>query len=209
MGSAASDRVIRLPQIKTDGRVSLEKALYRRRSVRRYRKARLNLSEISQLLWAAQGITNPRGLRTAPSAGALYPLDIYLMAGSVDDLPIGIYKYLIRSHEMLMTAAKDHRGALMRAGLGQRSLKLASVVLVICAVYERMTIKYGQRGVRYVHMEVGHAAQNVCLQAVALDLNAVVIGAFHDSEVKKLVSTAEEEHPLYLIPVGRPAGLAG
>jgi SagB-type dehydrogenase family enzyme len=204
MGSAASDMVISLPEIKTDGRISLEKTLYRRRSVRRYRDTMLNLSAISQLLWAAQGITNPRGLRTTPSAGALYPLEIYLMAGSVDGLQIGIYKYHFRSQELLMTAAKDSRSELMRAGLGQRSLKSAPMVLIVCAVYERVTIKYGERGVRYVHMEVGHAAQNVCLQAVALDLNTVVIGAFHDSEVKKVVGTAEDEHPLYLIPVGRP-----
>jgi SagB-type dehydrogenase family enzyme len=204
MGSAASDMVISLPEIKTDGRISLEKTLYRRRSVRRYRDTMLNLSAISQLLWAAQGITNPRGLRTTPSAGALYPLEIYLMAGSVDGLQIGIYKYHFRSQELLMTAAKDPRSELMRAGLGQRSLKSAPMVLIVCAVYERVTIKYGERGVRYVHMEVGHAAQNVCLQAVALDLNTVVIGAFHDSEVKKVVGTAEDEHPLYLIPVGRP-----
>jgi SagB-type dehydrogenase family enzyme len=204
MGRATSDMVISLPEINTDGRISLEKAVYRRRSVRRYGGATLKLAEISQLLWAAQGITNPRGLRTTPSAGALYPLEIYLIAGKVDELHTGIYKYLIRTHELLLTAEVNSKSALMRAGLGQRSLKSAPVVLIVCAVYERMTIKYGERGVRYVHMEVGHAAQNVCLQAVALDLSTVVIGAFHDSEVKKLVGTPEDEHPLYLIPVGRP-----
>lgn len=204
MGSAASGMVIKLPDIKTDGRISLEKALHNRRSVRRYGDLALNLSEISQLLWAAQGITDPRGLRTTPSAGALYPLEIYLVAGKVDELQTGIYKYLIRAHELLMTAAKDRRSALMRAGLGQRSLKSAPVVLIVCAVYERVTIKYGERGVRYVHMEAGHAAQNICLQAVALNLGTVVIGAFHDSEVGKLVGAAKDEHPLYLLPVGWP-----
>ena len=203
MGSATSDMVISLPEIKTDSRISLEKALYNRRSVRRYGDATLSLSEISQLLWAAQGITNARGLRTTPSAGALYPLEIYLIADKVEELNTGIYKYLIRNHELLLTAQTHSKSALMRAGLGQRSLKSAPAVLIVCAVYERMTIKYGERGIRYVHMEVGHAAQNVCLQAVALDLSTVVIGAFHDSEVKKLVGTAEDEHPLYLIPVGR------
>jgi len=204
MGSATSDRVISLPEIKTDGRISLEKALHHRRSVRRYHDTALNLSVISQLLWAAQGITNPRGLRTTPSAGALYPLEIYLIAGKVDELPTGIYKYLIQDHELLMTAAVNGRSALTRAGLGQRSLKSAPAVLIVCAVYERVTIKYGERGIRYIHMEAGHAAQNIGLQAVALGLSTVVIGAFHDSEVKRVVGTAEDEHPLYLIPVGRP-----
>jgi SagB-type dehydrogenase family enzyme len=204
MSTAASNSVISLPEIKTEGRISLEKILHKRRSVRRYGDLSLDLSEISQLLWAAQGITDPRGLRTTPSAGALYPLEIYLAAGKVDDLRTGIHKYLIRSHELLETAAVNSRSALMRAALGQRSLKSAPAVLIVCAVYERMTIKYGERGIRYVHMEAGHAAQNIGLQAVALGLSTVVIGAFHDTEVKKVVATAEDEQPLYLIPVGRP-----
>lgn len=194
--------IIKLPEPKYDGSISLEKAILERRSVRDYKKDPLTLPEISQILWAAQGITGA-GYRTAPSAGALYPLEIYIVAGKVDLLPAGIYKYGPRKHELYSVAKGDGRTDLCNAALGQLSIKRAAAVLVISAVYERTSAKYGDRGIRYVHMEAGHAAQNISLQAVALGLGTVVIGAFRDDEVKKVVRMPDDERPLYILPVGK------
>jgi SagB-type dehydrogenase family enzyme len=194
---------IKLPGPRHDSDTSIEEALLKRRSIRGYKNAPLYRSEISQLLWAAQGLTDPRGLRTAPSAGALYPLELSIVVGDVTDLQSGIYRYRPRTHELEKIEEGDKRGELCSAALGQSSVRNAAVVLVVSAVYERTTVKYGDRGIRYAHMEAGHAAQNVCLQAVALDLGTVVIGAFHDNEVKRIMTMADREHPLYIIPVGR------
>ncbi len=198
-----SPEIIKLPEPQYDSKVSIEKTLLKRRSVRNYLKVPLTLNEISQLLWAAQGMTSPSGYRTAPSAGALYPLEVYVVAGSVENLPIGIYKYKSSEHEIIKTGAGDLRAKLCQAALSQSSINNAPVVLVFCAVYKRTTKKYGERGIRYVHIEVGHAAQNVCLQAVALDLGALVIGAFQDNEVKQVMNIAADEHPLYILPIGK------
>jgi SagB-type dehydrogenase family enzyme len=192
-----------LPKPKHDGTVSVEHALQNRRSVRRYKNESLTLSEISQLLWAAQGITTPRGFRTAPSAGALFPLELYVAAGNVSDLPAGIYKYNYREHTLAQSVSSDKRNALSQAALNQRSIASAPAVFLICAVYERVTRKYGQRGIQYAFMEIGHAAQNVCLQAVALGMGTVVIGAFRDDEVKKIAHLSEDEQATYIIAVGK------
>lgn len=194
---------IKLPEPKYDSNTSVEQALLKRRSVREYKDTPLTLTEISQLLWAAQGITDPRGFRTAPSAGALYPLELYVVAGNVNDLPNGIYKYRPHEHELAMVVEGDERTELCNAALGQPSVKDAAAVIVFSAVYERTTVKYGEKGIRYVHIEVGHASQNIYLQAVSLNLGTVVIGAFDDEEVKKIINTGDEEQPLYLMPVGK------
>lgn len=196
--------VIRLPEPRHQSNVSVESALQSRRSVREFRDESLTLGEVSQLLWAAQGITGPGGGRTAPSAGALYPLEVYLVAGRVNDLASGIYKYRPDRHELVRLAAGDNRAKLTAAALGQECIRNGAVTLVLAAVYERTTKKYGPRGSRYVHLEAGHAAQNVCLQVVALNLGAVVVGAFADDQVKQLLSLPAAEQPLYLLPVGRP-----
>lgn len=201
--SASSTKIIKLPEPKYDSMTSVEKALLKRRSVRSYKDEPVTLNEVSQLLWAAQGITNPEGFRTAPSAGALYPLEVYLVTGNVEGLPDGIYKYKNRSHELMKVREGDKRKGLSIAAFGQRAVRDASLDVVISSVYERTTVKYGKRGIRYVHMEAGHAAQNVFLQAVSLNLGAVVIGAFWDGQVKRVVNMPDEEHPLYIIPVGR------
>ena len=161
------------------------------------------MAEISQILWSAQGITSKRGFRTAPSAGALYPLELYVIAGNVKDLPAGIYKYRPRDHALIEIVRGDRRSHLSRAALRQSSIRNAPAVILFCAEYERTTGKYGQRGIRYVHMEVGHAAQNVCLQAIALGLQTAVIGAFRDAEVKSIAELPVEEQPLYLVPIGK------
>lgn len=194
---------IRLPEPVQDGKTSIETAIRKRRSVRSFTDSPLTLAEVSQLLWAAQGITSHQGLRTAPSAGALYPLELYLVAGSVDALPAGVYHYRPKNHEVVRVIEGDRRSELCAAALGQPSVRNASAVIVIAAVYERTTVKYGARGMQYVHMETGHAAQNVSLQAVPLNLGTVIVGAFQDAEVRKVLKMPAGEQPLYIMPVGR------
>ena len=203
MSPATPSKPILLPEPRFAGDVSLEQALRERRSVRSYKDDPLDMTEISQILWSAQGITSARGFRTAPSAGALYPLELYVIAGNVQNLPAGIYKYTPRNHALLEIVSGDRRSHLSRAALRQGSIRKAPAVILFCAVYERTAGKYGQRGIRYVHMEVGHAAQNICLQAIALGLHTAVIGAFRDAEVKAIANLPADEQPLYFVPVGR------
>jgi SagB-type dehydrogenase family enzyme len=181
----------------------VERALQERRSIRDFKSQPLRIAEVSQLLWAAQGITASGGLRTAPSAGALYPLEVYLFAGNVAGLPEGVYKYRPDGHLVIRTVEGDKRMELSRAALGQTSISDGAAVLLLTAVYGRTTARYGERGIRYVHIEIGHVGQNVCLQAVALNLGAVVIGAFDDSRVKRIANLMPQEEPLYLIAIGK------
>lgn len=194
---------IKLPEPKHDGNTSVENALFKRRSVRSFKDSPLALAEVSQLLWAAQGITSQRGFRTAPSAGALYPLEVYIAAGNVADLPNGVYRYNPHNHELVQVAEGDKRTELCDAALGQTSVRNAAAVIVFSAVYERINIKYGDRGIQYAFIETGHAAQNVFLQAVSLNLGTLVIGAFHEDKVKKVLKMSENEQPLYIMPVGK------
>jgi len=197
---------VKLPDPRRDSETSVEKALLKRRSVRSYADQPLTLAQVSQILWAAQGVTEPsRGLRTAPSAGALYPLEVYVVAGKVEGLPAGIYKYVPRSHTLTRVAEGDKRSELAAAALNQNWIAEAPIILVVSAVYDRTAVKYGTRATRYVHIEVGHAAQNVCLQAVALGLGAGVVGAFDDNGVARVLSAPSSEAPLYILPVGKPA----
>jgi len=195
---------VSLPAPRQESGFSLERALSERRSVRDFGKAALTQQEVSQLLWAAQGITSRDGLRTAPSAGALYPLELYLVAGMVRDLDAGIYKYAPAGHKLMKIVAGDQRHKLASAAHGQDSVAEAPAVLVFTAVERRTTRKYGNRGVRYIHIEVGHASQNVFLEATALGLGAVVVGAFEDGAVGELLHLPEGEAPLYIMPLGRP-----
>jgi SagB-type dehydrogenase family enzyme len=198
-----SNQIINLPVPRYDGSMSVEKALHKRRSVREFLKAPLTLAEISQLLWAAQGITYPEGLRTTPSAGALYPLEIYLVVGNITDVTPSVYKYFSKSHEMRKVIAGDIRQKLSEASLGQESIRNAACIVIFTANYERTRWKYGERGIRYTHIEVGHASENVFLQAVALDIKSVVIGAFSDGKVKDLLRLPDEEDPIYIMPLGK------
>ena len=194
---------IELPQPRLKSNVSVEEALLHRRSIREYTNEPLTLEEVSQLLWAAQGITAKWGGRTAPSAGGLYPLEVYVAVGRVQGLNPGVYKYEPRGHKLNKIGVKDVRGELVKAALGQTWVGEGAIDIVITAVYERTMKKYGERGIRYVHMEAGHAAQNIYLQATALNLGMVVVGGFYDDQVKEVMSLAENETPLYVIPVGR------
>jgi len=200
---ARSPEFISLPEPARSGEKPLETLLQQRRSVREYQEAGLDLSAIGQLLWAAQGITDPRGFRTAPSAGALYPLELYVVAGNVDGLSPGVYHYHPDRHRLQHTEAGDLRHMLARAALAQPWVKAAAAVVVVTAVYDRTTRKYGERGIRYVHMEVGHAAQNLFLQAEALGLATVVVGAFEDNAVATALKLPTDVQPLMLLPVAR------
>ncbi len=199
----ASTVGISLPAARTVGAVSVEQALNERRSVREYSDEPLSLEHAAQLLWAAQGVTAAWGGRTAPSAGALYPLELYLVAARVDNLDSGVYRYDPLAHQLVVVSRGEVGGQLSAASLDQASVRDAAAVLVITAVYERTTVRYGDRGVRYVHMEVGHAAQNVYLQVTSLGLGCVVIGAFDDDGLREMLGAAPDEVPLYVIPVGR------
>lgn len=196
---------IELPAPRLHGDASLEDVLFQRRSVREFADAPISLGEAGQLLWAAQGETDPEGLRASPSAGALYPLEIYLVAGAVEGLEPGVYHYEVHRHQLEHVAGGDRRGRLAKAALGQSAVSGAAAVIAVGAVYERTTGKYGDRGRRYVHMEAGHAAQNVLLQASALGLDAVPVGAFDDPAVHKAVGMTGGMEPLYLLPIGQAA----
>jgi len=194
---------MKLPEPGYDSDVSLEQSLKQRRSVRSYRDEPLTLREISQLLWAAQGITGSGGLRTAPSAGSLYPLEVYVVAGDVSDLTPGVYRYRADGHELTKIAGDDRRAGLARAALSQSCVAEAAAVFVFTAVYSRTTGKYGERGIKYAHLEAGHAAQNLLLETTAMGLGAVPVGAFDDGDVAELLNLPDNESPLYIIPVGR------
>ncbi|MEA1906843.1 MAG: SagB/ThcOx family dehydrogenase [Euryarchaeota archaeon] len=201
-----SDGWIVLPAPGTTGRVSVEGALFSRRSVRTYTKEPITLDDLSRLLWAAQGVTAVAGgrdeLRTAPSAGALYPLEVYVVAGNVGGVPDGVYHFLPREHALQKVCDGDLRGNLSGCALRQSQITDAAVDIVFMAVFERTTAKYGDRGVRYVYMESGHAAQNVCLQAESLGLGVCAIGAFYDVDVAELLALPEDEVPIYILSVG-------
>jgi SagB-type dehydrogenase family enzyme len=201
MHALAAD-TIALPPPRLDGAMALERALAERRSVREYARGALTLDQIAQLLWAAQGVTGANGLRSAPSAGALYPLELYLVAGEVRGLAAGVYRYIPGKHRLAQLVAGDRRRQLCATARAQECVAEGAAVVVFSAVERRTTRKYGERGVRYVHIEVGHAAQNLALQAVALGLGSVTVGAFDDAAVTRLLNLPKGEAPLYLMPIG-------
>ncbi len=201
---AAAGPGIALPQPDRQGGLPLHAALEARRSIRDYGDEPLTLEEVGQLLWAAQGLNDPRGYRTAPSAGALYPLELYLVAGNVAGLAPGVYHYDPRAHALTPLAEGDLRSALARASLGQSCVERGAATLVFAAEFERTTGRYGQRGQQYVYIEVGHAAQNVYLQAAGLGLGTVAVGAFEPESIGQTLGLPEAFAPLYLMPVGRP-----
>ena len=188
--------IIELPKPVLKGSMSIEEAIQKRRSTRRYSDKSLTEEQISQLLWAAQGITDRRGLRAAPSAGALYPLEVYVVMAS------GVFHYIPKGHKLEMISGSDIRKKLAQVSWNQMFIAEAPVDIVICAVYERVTDRYGDRGKRYTDMEAGHAAENLHLQAVALGLASVPLGAFSDEAVAKILHLSNKEKPLYIIPVG-------
>ena len=200
-----------LPSPQTDGQVSVEKTMAERRSQRSFQDKELSAEQLSQILWAAYGITEPRtdraflrgGFRTAPSAGALYPFEIYAVVGKVKGIEQGVYRYTAQEHKIERTIDQDIRTELRAAALGQAMVEEAPLVIVYSAIFSRMTGKYGERGrERYVCIDLGHSAQNIYLQAGALRLGTCAIGAFVDGRVAQVLQLSEEEEPLYLMPVG-------
>ncbi|MFO8084960.1 MAG: SagB/ThcOx family dehydrogenase [Desulfobacterales bacterium] len=198
-----SGQSIELPPPSMEGKMALEAALKNRRSVRSYSRDPLSVEDIAQLLWAAQGITSSQNFRTAPSAGALYPLEVYVACGNVKDLPDGIYHYIADAHRIELVRNGDRRKELASAALGQSCIREAPAVIIFTGVPSRITSKYGQRGIQYMMMEAGHAAQNVCLQAVARQLGTVPVGAFKENQIRETLQIADDQLPLYLIPVGK------
>ena len=197
---AKKPKVIDLPEPTLKGTVTVEETLAQRRSVRAFTSEPLTMQEISQLVWAAQGITLPsKGFRTAPSAGALYPIELYIVTAD------GLYHYVPQGHKLRVLTESDLRGELVRAAGGQSFVRDAAADFVVTAVCDRTTRKYRDRGNRYVHFEVGHVGQNIHLQAVALGLGSVPVGGFREERVKSALSLPPGHEPLYIIPVGHPA----
>ncbi len=202
---AFSEEQIKLPLPQLEGKMSVEEALARRRSRRVFKDYSLTIEQVSQLLWSAQGITEERrGFKTAPSAGATYPLDIYLVVGKekVADLKEGVYHYNPHPHSLTIILDEDQRKELARACLRQKFIEDAPISLVITAEFSRITNHYGKRGIYYAYMEAGHVGQNVYLQAESLELGTVVIGAFYEEDVSQALNLPDQHIPLYVMPVG-------
>jgi SagB-type dehydrogenase family enzyme len=201
---------VSLPPPATQGALSVEQAIARRRSLRRYSPQALTLAQLGQVLWACQGLTSGQK-RAVPSAGATYPLEVHVVVGKggVEGLEEGIYGYRPEGHALHLLTDGDKRAELATAALNERFLWEAPVDLVVCAIYERTTEHYGNRGERYVHFEVGHLGQNAHLQALALGLGTVMVGAFDDEQVSRVLGLEEDTRPLYIMPVGRPADFYG
>lgn len=212
----SESKSIQLPNPRYDSETSIEKALSLRRSIRAYSEEPLSISDISQILWAAQGITKKMetapatfkykwqgGYRTAPSAGALYPLEVYVAVGNVEGLSKGVYRYIPQSHSLEKRDEGDLRANISDASLKQEAIKKGAAVIVIAAIFERTSVKYGERAERYVHIEVGHAVENIYLQGISLGIGTVMIGAFNDEAVQSVLHLSKEEHPLAIMPLGK------
>ena len=209
----AEEMIIDLPEPRFDSEISVEEALKNRRSIRSYGDVPLTLTEISQLLWSAYGITKTfenapaflrGGLRTAASAGARFPLELYVMARNVTGLPAGVYWYKSEEHKLVTISKEDKWEDLSAAAFDQPHFRTAAAAVVYSAVFERNMIKYGQRGrERYVCMDLGHSAENVYLQAYALKIGTCAIGAFTDIRLKQVIGMTRKEEPLYIMPLGK------
>ena len=197
-------REIKLPEPVYKSNISLEEVLLKRRSIRNYKNENLTIKQLAQILWAAQGITSDYGYRTAPSAGAIYPIEIYILVNNVKGLEKGIYYYNPFKHLLQFLKKGDFSEQIKRACLGQEWVKKASVDVIITAEFERTMNRYGERGIRYVYLEAGHIAQNIYLQMISLNLGGVVIGAFIDNSVQHVLSTPKTHKPIYVIPIGVP-----
>lgn len=197
MSLCSEGDIIKLPEVKFDSKVSIEEAIGLRRSIREFEEKDLTLQQIGKLLWAASGITDKRlSLRSTPSAGALYPLEVYVVKRD------GLFHYEPYSHSLRHIKEEDLRRLLCEAALEQAFILEAPLSIIITCDYKRTTSRYGLRGKRYVHMEAGHMAQNISLEAVSMGLGSVCIGAFNDEAARDILGTTEEV--LYIIPVGYP-----
>ncbi len=198
MSSRRRASFLSLPAPAQRGEMSLEQAIFERRSRRSYREEELSERALSQLFWSTQGVTDREGNRAAPSAGALFPLELYAATRR------GLLRYLPALHAAELVDERDLRHVLCRHGLSQQSLAEAACVFVFAAVFRRLRPKYGVRAERYAYLEAGHAAQNLLLQATSLGLGAVPIGAFEEADLRVALALPEEETPVYLVAVGTP-----
>ncbi len=203
--AAADEAVVALPAPSLDGAVSLEEALAARRSERAFASQSVALADAGQMLWAAQGITDPRGFRTAPSAGALYPLTVWLLSGAVDSLDAGAYRYRPGGHELARGEPGDLRGAVSEAAYGQAWMAAAAAIFVVTGRESVTRAKYGRMARRYMMMEAGHVAQNLLLQATARGLAATVVGGFDAGDIDDLLGLERGEEALLLVAAGRPS----
>lgn len=186
----------KLPEPRLKSEMSLEEALLKRRSVRQYSDSPLKVSEVSQILWAAQGITDAaKGGRTAPSAVAIYPLEVYIIVRKVENLEPGIYLYQTQGHELVRVKDGEVKETIV-------SYK-AAVDIVIAANYEKVPKRFGENSTKWVYLEGGHVAQNICLQATALNLGTVTIGGFREDQVKSVLGLTADRGVLYVLPVGK------
>jgi SagB-type dehydrogenase family enzyme len=202
------EATMKLRPPKTDGTVSVERAIKQRRTIRSFSPETLNLNQFSQLLWSAQGITENSGFkRAAPSAGALYPMDVYAVVGrsSVEQIEAGVYRYEPNGHKLSLVKEKDVRESVAKASLSQMWMAPAPLNIVITAEYSRITAKYKERGIRYAMIEAGHIAQNLFLQAEALGLKAAIVGAYHDNELIEILKIPRTHEPLLIMPIGYAA----
>lgn len=201
--------VIKLPDPELKSNMSVEESIQNRRSVRVFTNKSLSLKDVSQLLWAAQGITNKQfNLRSAPSSGQTYPLEVYLVVGKngVEGLSEGVYRYDPPNHQLQKILNGDKRSDLAKAANGQAWVKNVPVDIVITGNYQRTMNKYGNNNlsIQFVHLEAGHAGENICLEATARGLGTVSVGSFNDISVKTLLNIPVEENTLYIFPVGFP-----
>jgi SagB-type dehydrogenase family enzyme len=193
---------ISLPLPDIIGTVPLETTIYNRRSQREYQDIAISLVDLGQILWATQGVTSQEGFKTAPSAGALYPLEVYVVVTKAESLEMGIYRYLPANHSLRLERAGAFREQLYDASLRQQLVLNAPVSIIITSVWERITGRYGSRGIIYGYLEAGHAGQNLLLQATALNLAVTGIAAFEDDRIKSILGLAQGEDPLYLFAFG-------
>lgn len=202
----SSSEKIKLPVPDHQG-PAFETSLKKRRSIRNFKSAGISLQELSQLLFAAQGITGKmygKNLRTAPSGGALYPIELYVVINNVTGIEKGIYHYSVIDHSLELIKKGDHTDQVTDASFKQEMAGEASVTFIMTAIFARITSKYGDRGYRYAYIECGHISQNIYLQSTSLGLGSVCIGAFSDSDVNSLLEIdGRNEAAIYLHSVGR------
>jgi SagB-type dehydrogenase family enzyme len=198
----------KLDAVQIKGGMPLWEAIYHRRSIRNFKSDPMTKNVLSQLLWATQGITHEAvgfEFRAAPSAGALYPVETYLVIHNIEEIEPGIYHYNVQNHELEQLEKGDFRESSARAALDQDMAFSANVVFIWTAVFQRSKWKYDQRAYRYVYLDAGHIAQNLALAAVSLNLGTCQIGALYDDEVNKLIGIdGEEESVIYMTVVGQP-----
>lgn len=202
LNSNSEQKEILLPQPQRKGKTSLEETLQKRRSIRKYKNEPLSLKDVAQILWASQGITEGDH-RTVPSAGALYPIEIYLVVKNVQGVAEGVYCYDQKDHKLVSIAGGDFNKTLAEVAANQEWIEDSAAILLISADFEKTTQKYGERGKQYVWMEAGHSAQNVYLQAISLELGTVSVGAFDERRVQKILNLPENILPLVIMPIGK------